>query len=218
MIDAYLFEDCRCLEAFCWMLDGILTTGGGDILVAARGGAFRFDGPVDVTTPDPVEDEIEQRMEDKYHIYQNPGFAKHVYSQARRCAERLGVKGIARNDDPVHGLEDLLGACKVLVEGGKPAPETNGPGQAGRSVQDTPVEQKQLENGAHKILRMLGSSPTRLLQEDLALCEDPPMDRRTVSRHLKTLAERGLIDYNPPDKKGAGITQKGKDYLNSLPK
>ncbi len=95
----------------------------------------------------------------------------------------------------------------------------NGPGQRGGAAADgTPVEQIQLENGAYKILRMLGNSPTRLHQEDLALCEDPPMDRKTVSRHLTTLAEAGLIDYDPRGKKGAAILPKGKDYLNSLPK
>jgi hypothetical protein len=92
--------------------------------------------------------------------------------------------------------------------------KSNEPGQAG----ETSIEHIQLENGAYKILHMLGSSPTRLQQEDLTLCEDPPMDRRTVSRHLKTLKEHGLVDYNPRDKKGAAITPKGRDYLNSQPK
>jgi DNA-binding transcriptional ArsR family regulator len=85
-------------------------------------------------------------------------------------------------------------------------------------AQETPIEHIQLEDGAYKILHTLGSSPTRLHQEELSLCEDPSMDRRTVSRHLRILKAHGLIDYNPRDKKGATILEKGRAYLNSLPK
>jgi hypothetical protein len=102
-------------------------------------------------------------------------------------------------------------AIEADLETGK---RRNGQEQTG----ETPMDHIQLENGAYKVLHTLGSSPTRLHQEDLALCEDPPMDRKTVRRHLTTLAKAGLVDYNSRDKKGATITPKGRDYLDSQPK
>ena len=55
-------------------------------------------------------------------------------------------------------------------------------------------------------------------QQDLSLCEDPPMDPKTVRRHLMELAEHGLIDYKPRDKQGATILEKGRAYLKRWPR
>jgi DNA-binding transcriptional ArsR family regulator len=73
----------------------------------------------------------------------------------------------------------------------------------------------QLEDDALAILCTLADSPSRLKQSDLTIIGETRLHRKTVSRHLKVLMELGFIDYNPMAKKGAGITPKGRDYLDT---
>jgi len=72
----------------------------------------------------------------------------------------------------------------------------------------------QITEGAFTILCALADSPTRLMQADLQQCTKPNMDRKTVSKHLQALVREGLIEYNPRNKQGAIITQKGRQFLD----
>ncbi len=85
------------------------------------------------------------------------------------------------------------------------APETtaggNGIGQMGQE------QWPQLEDDAYSILTTLADSPTRLKVIEF------DGDRRTVGKHLRTMDDEGLVDYKPNAKKGAAITDKGRQFL-----
>lgn len=117
----------------------------------------------------------------------------------------------------IAGVAERPGAKKQVMAGPPKSDDQPPPVLSQKPAGSALPEHIQLENGAYKILCTLGNSPTRLHQEGLRVCEDPPMDRRTVRRHLETLKEHGLVDYNPRNKQGAAITQKGKDR-NKAPK
>jgi DNA-binding transcriptional ArsR family regulator len=78
-------------------------------------------------------------------------------------------------------------------------------------------ERLQIPADAYEILGMICDSPTRLKVQDIAAAKiaGVTLDRKTVGKHLKTLAADGLVDYDPRQKTGAAATVKGREFLES---
>jgi hypothetical protein len=158
--------------------------------------------------------ELQERYKEVVRWLQEPpgGDSSDVrYTVGLASIPLSGLTSLCRNL-----TKELKGEANLDGPGAEPAHELSHAGET--PADDTPIEHVQLEAGAYKILRTLASSPTRLKQDDLGACEDPSMDRKTVRRHLEALKEGSLIDYNPRDKKGAAITERGRAYLDSRPK